>query len=285
MQFLPDLGTGGRTRVRGGDRESRRADDPVALRSERLFRTFADYLAWRMSFAFRGLRVSRAGLPPPETASARQVILYTNHPSWWDPAVCMILSARLFPGRPGFGPMDDEAFRRYGIFRRMGVFGIALDTRAGARRFLETSERALAVPGAMMWITAEGQFTDPRSRPVRLRAGIAHLARRVPNAVLVPLALSYEFWNESRPEALVRFGTPILPADAGDVRGLGDLLSARLGATMDALALETATRNPALFTTVVRGRAGSDMIYDGWRRARALLKRERFDPAHEETRW
>ncbi len=275
MSFRPDGATGNGTVV----------DDPVALRSERLFRSFAGYLAWRMSLSFRALRVSRAGLPPVEAAASRKVIVYTNHPSWWDPAVCMILSARLFPGRPGFGPMDDEAFRRYGIFRRMGVFGIALDTRAGARRFLETSDRALGVPGGMMWITAEGRFTDPRHRPVSLRAGIAHLARRVPDAVLVPLALSYEFWNESRPEALVRFGAPTIAAEAGDGRALGALLAGRLGDTMDALAAETATRDPALFTAVVRGRAGSDMIYDGWRRARAMVRRERFDPAHEETRW
>ena len=268
-----------------GGRPRPRDDDPVALRSERLFRTFVDYLAWRMSFSFRALRVSRAGLPPVEATTSRKVIVYTNHPSWWDPAVCMILSARLFPGRPGFGPMDDEAFRRYGIFRRMGVFGIALDTRAGARRFLETSGRALAVPGGMMWITAEGQFTDPRIRPVRLRAGIAHLARRVPDALLVPLALSYEFWNESRPEALVRFGAPTVAGEAGDVRALAGLLGDRLGATMDALAAETATRDPALFTAVVRGRAGADVIYDGWRRARAVLKGKRFNPAHEEIRW
>ena len=239
-----------------------------------------------MSSSFRAVRISRAGLPPPEaTSPAGRVIVYTNHPSWWDPAVCMILSARLFRGRPGFGPMDDAAFRRYGIFRRMGVFGIALDTRAGARRFLEISERALAVAGGMMWITAEGHFTDPRTRPVRLRSGIAHLARRVPGAVLVPLALSYEFWNESRPEALVRFGTPTRPGEAAGVGALAGLLSARLGETMDALARESATRNPALFSAVVRGRAGADLVYDGWRRARAAVRGERFDPAHEEVRW
>ncbi len=58
----------------------------------------------------------------------------------------------------------------------------------------------------MLWITAEGAFTDHRARPVALRPGLAHLARQVPGAVILPLALDYTFWNESRPEALLRFG-------------------------------------------------------------------------------
>ena len=35
---------------------------------------------------------------------------------------------------------------------------------------------------------------------------MAHLARRVPGAVILPMAVEYTFWNESRAEALVRFG-------------------------------------------------------------------------------
>ncbi len=240
-----------------------------------------------MSVSFRALRVSRAG-GRPAIAPDRKLIVYGNHPSWWDPAVYMLLSARLFPGRPGFGPMEEEAFRKYGIFRRMGVFGIASDTRAGARRFLLTSERALASPGGMMWITAEGAFSDPRARPIRLRAGIAHLARRVPGVVLVPLALSYEFWNESRPEALARFGAPLdtgAETGAASARALASLLEDRLAAAMDALAAETTTRDTSLFTTIVKGRAGADAAYDLWRRGRALLRGQRFSPAHEEVRW
>ena len=61
----------------------------------------------------------------------------------------------------------------------------------------------------MLWITAEGSFTDARTRPVRLRPGLAHLARRVPGATIVPLALEYPFWDERTPEALCRFGTPM----------------------------------------------------------------------------
>ncbi len=68
-----------------------------------------------------------------------------------------------------------------------------------------------------LWVTAEGDFTDPR----RARCGCGRasptLRALLPDAVLVPLALEYSFWNESKPEALLRFGAP-LSADAGALR-------------------------------------------------------------------
>ena len=117
---------------------------------------------------------------------------------------------------------------------------------------------------------------------MRRRPGIAHLARRHPGAVLVPLAIEYPFWNERKPEALVRFGAPI---EAGGDRGIAawtELLEAELGRTMDALAADSLTRNPALFESLVRGRGGVGGIYDVWRRARGLLGGQRVRLSHED---
>ncbi len=176
--------------------------------------------------------------------------------------------------------MDQSSFERYGVFRRMGVFGVALDKSAGARRFLDVSDRALSMPGGMMWINAEGAFTDPRVRPLSLRPGIAHLARRRPDAVLLPLAMGFEFWEESRPEAMARFGNAVDVSDLRSVDAIAQRLTEALEVTMDALARDGMARDPRCFTTLVRGRTGTDRIYDGWRRARSLLRGRRFDPAH-----
>ncbi len=50
---------------------------------------------------------------------------------------------------------------------------------------------------------------------------------------------------------------------------------------MDALAAESATRDPALFQPLVRGGAGVGGIYDSWRWLRATAAGRRFDPSHE----
>ena len=157
------------------------ATDPLALRSDTLFWLFGWYLRWFFWRRFRAVRVSRAGLP--ELPPGRPVIVCSNHPSWWDPALFIMLQTKLFPGRRGYGPMNAEALGRYGVLERMGIFGIEMDSPRGAARFLATSLRVLSDPANVLWITAEGHFTDSRRRPVVLRPGIAHLARRVPDAV------------------------------------------------------------------------------------------------------
>ncbi len=261
--------------------ERRAANDPLALRSPTLFRLFALYLRWYFWRHFRAVRMSRSGLPA--LPQGRPVIIYTNHPSWWDPALFILLTDSQMRGRQGFGPMQDAALGRYGLLGRMGVFGIDLTSARGAARFLDVSLRVLARPTSVLWITAEGAFTDARARPVRLRPGLAHLARRVEGAVLLPMAMEYTFWNERKPEALVRFGAP-LPAGRGrSVAEWNALLAGELTRCMDALAAESAARNPGLFVPVLRGRAGVGGVYDLWRRARAWRHGRRAQLSHEDA--
>jgi 1-acyl-sn-glycerol-3-phosphate acyltransferase len=253
--------------------------DPVARRSQVLYRLFGYYLHWYFWRRFRAVRVSRSGMP--RGFEGRPLIIYGNHPSWWDPAFYLLLSAKLFAGRAGYGPMDAKALGQYGILEKMGIFGIEPDAPRGAARFLATSQRILSDPCNTLWITGEGHFTDPRLRPIRLRPGLAHLARRIPDAVILPLAIEYSFWNESRPEALARFGDPI---EAGRDRSTAEWtahLEAELTRTMDALAAESSERNPSLFISLVHGGSGVGGIYDLWRRARAWSAGQRFDPSHE----
>ena len=115
--------------------------------------------------------ISRTGLPRP--VPGRPLIVYSNHPSWWDPAVCILLCDMLFPDRAGFGPMDASALGKYGVLERMGVFGVEQQDPRGAATFLRTCLAVLENPSAMLWITAEGAFTDPRTRPITLRPGLA----------------------------------------------------------------------------------------------------------------
>lgn len=252
--------------------------DPVAARSARLFWAFGWYLRWYFYRRFHAVRLSRSGLPAG--VAGRPLIIYSNHPSWWDPALYILLCIKLFPGRPGYGPMDSAALGKYGVFERMGVFGIEPGTPRGAARFMSTSLRVLSDPRGILWITAEGDFADPRQRPVQLRPGIAHLARRVPGAIILPLAIEYSFWNESKPEALARFGAPIETGRDRTVAEWTQHLEAELTRTMDALTAESMARDPRLFQPVLRGVVGVGGLYDLYRRFRATAAGQRFDPTH-----
>jgi 1-acyl-sn-glycerol-3-phosphate acyltransferase len=250
------------------------ADDPVALRSPGRVRFFSRYMRRYLQKNFHAFRISREGLPrlPPD----RPAIVYCNHPAWWDPLLVIVLGDAFFAGRPGYGPMDSAMLAKYGVMRRIGLFGVEPDTRRGAARFLRVGAHILQQPDAMLWVTAQGGFTDVRARPLRLKGGVAALLDRVDNAVCLPLAIEYPFWNERYPEALCRFG------EAVD-NSVGDIESAlvdSLTETMDALAAEAMSRDPARFETIVGGAVGIGGVYDAGRWLKALLRGRRFDPSH-----
>lgn len=255
--------------------------DPVRLRSQFLFGQFARYLSWYFRRNFRAVRLARDCIP--ELPPGRPVVIYSNHPSWWDPAFYIYLSHRVFPERPGYGPMDSAALENYGFFKKVGIFGIEPDTPRGAARFLAVCQRIMADPRSMLWITAEGDFVDARTRPVALRSGIAHLARRIDKVILVPLAMEYSFWNERFPEALARFGTPIEGDPSLPVADWAARLQAGLEETMDALEADSRSRDPARFEDLVGGRSGIGGVYDLWRRLKAMLRGRRFAAGHDDA--
>lgn len=214
------------------------------------------------------------------------MIVYANHPSWWDPMVFIALARLKLPARRSFGPIEANALKKYRFLERLGMFGIESGRASGTRRFLDTGNRILESPDTALWVTAEGEFADPRRRPLRLRRGIARLAALHDDVVLVPLAVEYAFWNERFPEALCRFGSPV---QAGDLSGrtaddTTALLRDRLMETMDRLASDCIGRDPQRFECLVKGRAGVGGVYDLWRRARAVARGERFSPAHDDPR-
>lgn len=247
-------------------------------------------LAWRFMVPWferflrrhlNALRLARWGEPP---RVAGPLVVYSNHPSWWDAAVYVVLGGRLFPERACFAPIDAAMLGRYGVFERLGAFGIEPVGPRGAAAFLRAAREILASPERALWVTAQGRFVDARERPVRLRPGIARVVELAPDAGFVPLALEYPFWTERGAEALAAFGPPRSGRDLlrlGREARLGRLEN-DLAGIMDRLGADAVARDPARFRTLVAGRAGVGGVYDGWRRLRARARGERFDAAHGE---
>lgn len=258
----------------------------VPRRSRLLFAWFRWYAQRYAAKHFDAVRVLRAPSPArrgdalPEDPGPGPLIVLLNHPSWWDPLVCLVL-AGLFPERAPYAPMDASQLERYRFFRKLGFFGVEPGTVRGAAAFLRTSEAILRLPGTALWITAQGRFADPRERPVVLEPGVAHLARRLEAGWIVPLALEYPFWEERFPEALARFGPPIpLESPGRSARAWLRILAEALEGAQDALARAACARDRAAFETVLEGRRGVGGFYDLFRFARAALRGERFRAGH-----
>lgn len=102
----------------------------------------------------------------------------------------------------------------------------------------------------MIWITAQGRFQDVRARPLGLRGGVARLPEIAPDALFVPLALEYAFWEERGGEAFAGFGAPVSGAELLALPRAERLarMEADLTATLDRLSADVIAREAARFT-------------------------------------
>lgn len=231
---------------------------------------------------FHSLRVLRDGLPL--SAAGFPLVIYSNHASWWDALVGLVLKHEFFFGRTAFAPIADEMLQKYKMFARLGFFGVEQGTRRGALQFLRTAETILRDPSCLIVITPQGRFADVRERPLRFEAGLGHLATRVERAVFLPMATEFVFWEERLPEILVRFGEPVeVRAEHGaafDAKYWTTLFEQKLQATQDKLAAAAQRRNPDEFQTLLHGGSGQGGIYDWWRAAKARIQGEHFRKEH-----
>lgn len=255
------------------------AGDPEVLRSTAWLRFFRFVLQRQLRRSFRAVRVAKPGLP--RVADDLPLIVYFNHPSWWDGALVPIVADRLFPARRVYGAIDDDALRRYGFMQRLGFFGVKRDSYAGAATFLRVGRRLLSRVDTLFCVTPEGRFRDPRSKPL-LQPGLARLIASVPRVTVLPMAIEYPFWNERLPEALIGFGDAQVMGT--DVAASGDphaTLVTRLSDAMDRLADAAIDRDATRFVELFEGTVGVGGVYDLGRRMKAWSKGERFDAAHE----
>ncbi|MBL9126967.1 MAG: lysophospholipid acyltransferase family protein [Verrucomicrobiales bacterium] len=274
----------------------RRTDGSTELPrvSEWLLGAFARYTHWYLQRHFDAMRVSTSGWLPDNENGVPKVV-YLNHASWWDPLVCLHLSRHLFSRHRAFAPIDAQAIAKYAFFRRLGFFGVEPDSPRGAARFFRVAHEILSHPWHVLWVTPQGRFADARERPLAFKNGLGHLASRLGKGAnpaadrprrfhFVPLAIEYTFWHEPRPEILLRFGEPLEVHAATSHHDEPEVwtarLEARLEAAMDGLAEEARLRQPDAFLPLLRGRTGVGGIYDLWRRAKSLWRRQPFDPKH-----
>jgi hypothetical protein len=181
-----------------------------------------------------------------------------------------------------YGPIDAAALGKYKFLERIGFLGIDPHSWRGAARFLRMARAAARRTDVIFWITAQGEFSDPRVRPLVIRPGVGHAVAAMERGIVVPLAVEYPFWNERCPEMLAAFGPavrvaefPGRPADEWTA-----VLARQLEATQDRLATAALGRDPAAFTSLLAGRVGVGPAYDTIRRMKAWLRGERFDASH-----
>lgn len=238
---------------------------------------FNRYLPRYLSRHFNAVRIVKDSAP--SLRADEPVICFANHPGWWDPLMAFLLNRLYMAPRTVYAPIDESALAQYPVFRKLGFYGIDLNSANGARRFLSTTRALLEQPTTAIWITPGGKFCDVRARTT-FQPGLVHLAANLDGVPLVPLAIEYTFWEERTPEALVEFGSPLRASRGTSKSAWQEALEGSLAATQASLAEKAIARRPEQFDVPLDGSAGVGGWYDLLRRARSLLTGKGFDPRH-----
>lgn len=249
--------------------------------SRRLAYWFDVYLQRYIPRHFHAFAISNA--QAAEVIPAEQSLLvYMNHASWWDPISALVLSKRYFPDRQFFAPIDALALRKYPFMQRLGFFPVEQSRLQGAGHFLSTVREIMGSPNAIVWLTPEGKFADPRDRRSSFEPGLSHLVSKMDDGFALPLAMEYPFWEERLPEALARFGEPISIASHGR-KAKGDwqtLLQDGLRDSQRRLEDDSLARRSDAFDVLLSGKSGVGWVYDLLRRFRSLFSGTKIETAH-----
>jgi len=244
--------------------------------SPRFARAFTWYARRLVASRFHAVRLLAGDASALTSLADGQVpaIVVMNHASWWDPLLAVVLADRFLPGRSACAPMDVQQLRRFGFFRRLGLFGIDPDDPRGAGPLVDyVVDRFRHAPGETLWITPQGRFTDVRE-PIRIRAGAAMVAARTPAVEVTAVAVEYGFWQDARPEIFIgaRRVQPEIEPESDVRRAAVAWQRAMQEALSDAaarLARAVIDRREEAFTTLLGGGATRvNPVYDLWRRIR-----------------
>lgn len=165
---------------------------------------FARHAEARLKATFSRVRVR--GLEALREACAQgPVLVVSNHSSWWDPLVAIVLCARILKV-DAYALMDAKNLRRLPFFAHVGAFGVDLDDRADGARAIRYAAGLLAAPGRLVWVFPQGRERPITERPLAFEPGAAAIARVAKKAVTVPVALRYDLGPRERPDLWIAIG-------------------------------------------------------------------------------
>jgi 1-acyl-sn-glycerol-3-phosphate acyltransferase len=205
--------------------------------------------------------------PLPHAADG-PLIVYLNHPSWWDGYMCFLLNRVVLRDRfQGYLMMEEPELRRYRFFAWAGCFSVDRHNARSAARSVAYISRLLgARRDRSLYIFPQGEITPNDRRPLAAYPGVAHIARRAGGATLWPVALRYEFRGEQRPAAFIRAGPAhYTPPNSENPRALTGEIERRLTVATDALRDEVNAGRLDGYQTLLRGRSGVNRVFDALR--------------------
>jgi 1-acyl-sn-glycerol-3-phosphate acyltransferase len=146
----------------------------------------------------------------------KPIILFCNHTNWWDGLMIYLLT-RQMRHKAVYCMMEEKQLKHYRFFTWLGAFSVDLSSPLRSAASLRYAQRLLQRKETAIWIFPQGRICR-QNEPVEIRPGTDYLAQSSPHAMLVPVAMRYDFFREDRPNCLIEIGEPFSAVDRTEGR-------------------------------------------------------------------
>lgn len=210
------------------------------------------------------------------------LVIVANHASWWDALMPILISLDHFD-HDAYGVMEERQLRRFGFFRKLGMFSIDRENPRSGLASLAYGADLLRDTGRVLWYFPQGEVVPNDVRPIEIYRGIGRLLRMIGRSTLLPVAFRYELLDNERPDAWIRIGSPT-ELDLRDASGgttapdLEELVREGLTETADRLRADVLERRTEEYATILRGGRSIDEWWSDVRGNRSLHRGGRGFP-------
>lgn len=177
--------------------------------------------------------------------ATRPVIAFANHSNWWDGVLIFFLS-RFQPKKDFYCMMEEKQMRHYKFLSWLGAFSVDLENSLRAAGTIRYTCGLLKKNRTMIWIFPQGEMGSPHE-PIEPRPGIDFLAKRFPNAQMLPMVMEFGFEREQHPVAYLKIGKPYVAAENSDER-----IETELSGLLNSLNAEVKDRNFSEYETLLK---------------------------------
>ncbi len=137
-------------------------------------------------------------------------ILCPNHSCRWDMSIALYATKEVL-GLDPYMMVASGPIRQYPLMAKVGCFEMDTSSSTTIAASIEYSANLLRGRRERALILfSQGDYTHSYVRPLRLRPGMAHVARSVGDVAVLPAAFYYESFIHQSPDAYVSIGTPLV---------------------------------------------------------------------------
>ena len=133
------------------------------------------------------------------------IVFYCTHFSWWDAIITIVLSLKTFQLH-AIGMMEERQLKRYGFFRKIGMFSVQGDNPLSSLRSLQYASEELRENAQALWMFPQGTLRNQEMMPLNLQPGLSILLKKSKKLLMVPIAMQYYFLREEQPECFISIG-------------------------------------------------------------------------------